>query len=70
MAEDQSGLSDYEKLALQHGDDDTYNTNADNESEKLESTLEREKSSQVRQKVAHRPATEACEKWTIVSQRE
>ncbi len=63
-------MSAYEKLAEQQQDDDTYNTDADNESEHLEGLLEKEKSLQVKQKAAHRAATEAREKWTVVSQRE
>ncbi len=63
-------MSDYEKLAQQHEDDDTYDTEADNESEKLESAIEKEKSSQTKQKAVHRAVTEAREKRTIVSHRE
>ncbi len=45
MAEDQSDLSDFEKLAEQAKDDNTYDTDADDESEKLEGSIERERSS-------------------------
>ncbi len=70
LTEDQSDLSAYEKLAEQQLDDDTYDTEPDDEAEKLEGTLEKEKSSQVKWKVARWVATEAREQWTIVSQRE
>ncbi len=45
MAEDQSALLEFEKLAEQQKDDDTYDTDADNESERLEGAIEKEKSS-------------------------
>ncbi len=70
VAEDQSGLSAFERLTQQAEDDDTYDTEADKESEKLEGTIKREKSSQTKWKAAHRKATEACENRTIVSHRE
>ncbi len=68
--EDQSDLSAYEKLAKQHLDDDTYDTEADDEAEKLEGALKKEKSSQVKWKVLQWVATEAREQRTIVSQKE
>ncbi len=52
LTEDQSDLSAYEKLAEQQLDDDTYDTEADDEAEKLEGALEKEKSLQVKWKAA------------------
>ncbi len=43
LVEDQSGLSEYEKLAVQADDDDRYDSEADEESDRLEASLEREK---------------------------
>ncbi len=52
----------FEKLAEEQKDEDTYDTNANNESEKLEGALEWEKSLQVKWKAERRAATEAREK--------
>ncbi len=48
LVEDQSGLSEYEKLAEQAVDEDRYDSEADDESDRLEASLKREKSSQVK----------------------
>ncbi len=60
--EDQSGMTPFEKLTEEAKDDDKYNADADDESEKLEGSLTREKSLQSQQKAACRAATEAHEK--------
>ncbi len=50
LVEDQSGLSEFEKLAEQAVGDDRYDSEADDELDRLEASLEREKSSQVKWK--------------------
>ncbi len=63
-------MTPFEKHPKEAKDDDKYNTEADDESEKLEGSLAREKSSQSQWKAACRAATEAREKRTVVSQKE
>ncbi len=70
LKEDQGSLMGFEQLAAQAKDDDKYDTKAEEESDRLEQALEREKASQVRWKKEHRWATEDREKRTVVSQRE
>ncbi len=55
-------MSAFEKFAEEAKDDDTYDMEADEESEQLEGTLEREKSSEVKRKAACWKATEARKK--------
>ncbi len=62
LSEDQSSLSEFEKLGEQAKDDDLYDTEADDESDRLEESIVREKSSQIKWKAEHRAATEAREK--------
>ncbi len=61
LVEDQSSLSEYEKLAEEALDEDRYDSEADEESDRLEQSLKREKALQVRRKKEHREATEAHE---------
>ncbi len=70
MAEDQSGLSDLEKLQTAAADEDAYDTEADEEADRLEQSLLRERKSQVEQKKQHWQATEKREHRTIASQKE
>ncbi len=66
--EDQSDMLDFNKLLQKSQDDDTYDSEADNEAEKLESAIDREKHSQATWKEERWKVTEAHEQRTIVSQ--
>ncbi len=63
-------MLDFDKLLQKNQDDDTYDTEAEDEAEKLESMIEKEKSLQTKQKEEHQKATETREKRSIVSRRE
>ncbi len=62
-----SGMSEFKKLFQKSQDDDIYNSKADNEAEKLESALDKEKRLQVKRKAECQKATEARDKQTVVS---
>ncbi len=66
-SEDQSNLSEFEKLYQTNQDADIYDNEADNGAEELECELDREKWSQVKRKAERQKATEAHDKRTIVS---
>ncbi len=70
MAEDQSGLSDLEKLQTAAADEDVYDTDAEQEADRLEQSLLRERKSQVEQKKKHRLEMEKRENRIVVSQKE
>ncbi len=67
MAEDHSQLSSLDLLGIEAEDDDAYDSQADDESDRLEQSLARGKASQVRWKKEHRQVTEARDHQTIVS---
>ncbi len=52
----------FEKLTDEAKDEDKYDTEAEEELDRLEQGLEREKATQVRWKKEHRRVTEECEK--------
>ncbi len=66
-SEDQSGMSEFEKLCQKNQDEYIYDSEADDEAEKLESALDKEKCSQVKWKAERWKATEAHDQRTIVS---
>ncbi len=70
LTEDQSQWQQMEQLAAVAEDDDRYDSDADEESDKLEQSLEREKASQVRRKKERWQAMEARDQRTVVSQKE
>ncbi len=68
--EDQSAMSDFEKLYQTNHNTDIYDSEADDEAEELEHNIDKEKRSQVKWKAECRKATEAHDKRTIVSRQE
>ncbi len=58
-SEDQSKMTDFEKLYHTNQDADIYDSEADDEAEGLECDLNKEKRSQVKWKVERQKATEA-----------
>ncbi len=70
VADKQDQLGAFEELAVVAEDADRYDSDADEESTRLEQALEREKASQGKQRKECRQAMEARDKRTIVSQRE
>ncbi len=66
-SEDQSGMSEFEKLCQKNQDDDIYDSEADDEAEKLEGALDKEKRLQAKWKAERWKVTEARDQQTIVS---
>ncbi len=70
IAEDQSGLTDLEQLQTAAADEDKYDSDAEQEADRLEKSLVKEKKSQEEWKKKHRLATEKRENRIVVSQKE
>ncbi len=66
-SEDRSSMTEFEKVMQANQDADIYDSEADDEAEEVEHAIDKEKRSQVKRKAECRKATEARDKWTIVS---
>ncbi len=65
-----SSMTEFDKVMLANQDADTYDSQADDESEELEHAIEKEKQSQVKWRAARQKATEARNTRTIVRRQE
>ncbi len=69
MAEDHSQLSSLDLLGIQAEDEDAFDSEADEESDRLEQSLLKERDSQIRWKKEHQQAMEEWDHRAVVSQK-